>query len=133
MYYNEKDSIKVLSQTLYGIQDEKKLIIDAIKRKAQKAKECYLKKINNIELAIRLFDILTSESLKKIPDWIKETEEAKVFSHIYILGNKFILDYDTYKESFEMKQMDKQTYERLQKIGRMTAEKIIKFEDEEWS
>lgn len=114
--------------------EEKEIFQNIIKKKMSNSLNYINEEIKHIELMILRTEIATGDFMENVIDWTKEciTSENKcLYDRIYIFARDscFICNKDG---SYDKKDMARDVINKIQKIGRMTAEDILTLDDEEW-
>ena len=117
-------------ETSYG---EKVCFQSSIRRKQAKVTK-YRKEFNQIELAILLPEIPSTDAEAHFVDWIQElqVENTKGFDSIIILSHRFCIVYSNETKANRKIPLSKEVELLLSKIGRMTAEGELTLSSFEW-
>lgn len=94
----------------------------------------YKNSFNTVGLVMILKEIPTTEAENNLIEWIQEVnqEENDFYDFIYIISCRFCIYFEN-KTNYSLKRIiTKAESELLQTIGRMTAEKELTLESQEW-
>lgn len=125
----------ILQYPISTVEKEKILVQRAIEKKIRFIPE-YRTKYSHVDLAVFLTEIPSSECLERLLEWAQSSFSGvkERYEKIFFISsrNLTVVDADDWniKDSFEIPQ---ETWKALRKIGKLTAEGIIKLTDVEWN
>lgn len=115
--------------------EEKNVLQKAIIRKINSVQKYPDNHYKKMELAILRTDIPSIDWMQSAINWIREIivdQEKVIFDKIYVLGRDCCFWYEQ-NGNYGVQNIDKTILEKLKIIARMTAEKQITLDDEEWN
>ncbi len=114
---------------------EKKLFLDVIAKKVSKCSD-YETKCSRVDLAVYFPEIPTTECLENLPNWARDSFEKNKnkYGRIFFVSNRnlTVVETETWTtiNSIEIPQ---KTWQAFRKIGKLTADGLIKLTDPEWN
>ena len=136
-------NIPVLLQEGTGTTDSNYVsenIKEAIKRKKKKISSYRNSIRGEIDLAIRFKDLIPWSFIENIPQYVYNSLEGdkEIFDCVFVVGPYFLFIINLIEQendSFTYKKIviEKDVYKGLEKIARMTVEKQLDFDSEEWN
>ena len=134
--YSIQDSgtAPILVAPLGDTNCEELVIKNAIRKKTAKTKR-YRSKCASLGLALILPEIPTSEAESNIPLWIQQAIPSNddKFDFVFVICERFCIYYDGAANHSSRLPINAEENQRLQKIGRMTAEGKLTIGSPEWT